>query len=61
MPSNGAKKNLKKRGNVSRQATGVTGAAKDRERLEYVFEASEQNSPSAVTKETAAEIAVLRL
>jgi hypothetical protein len=35
------------------------GAAKDGGRLEYVFEAGEQNSPNAVTKKTAAELAVL--
>jgi hypothetical protein len=33
------------------------GAAKDGGTLEYVFEASEQNSANAVTKEKAAEIA----
>jgi hypothetical protein len=33
------------------------GAAKDGGTLEYVFEAGEQNSPNAVTKEKAAEIA----
>jgi hypothetical protein len=33
------------------------GAAKDGGTLEYVFEANEQNSPNAVTKEKAAEIA----
>jgi hypothetical protein len=33
------------------------GAAKDGGTLEYVFEADEQNSPNAVTKEKAAEIA----
>jgi hypothetical protein len=33
------------------------GAAKDGATLEYVFEAGEQNSPNAVTKEKAAEIA----
>lgn len=33
------------------------GAAKDGGALEYVFEAEEQNSPNAVTKEKAAEIA----
>jgi hypothetical protein len=33
------------------------GAAKDGGTLEYVFEAGEQNSPHAVTKEKAAEIA----
>src|SRR6202521_1285323 len=33
------------------------GAAKDGETLEYVFEAGEQNSPNAITKEKAAEIA----
>ena len=33
------------------------GAAKDGGTLEYVFEASEQNSPDGVTKEKAAEIA----
>jgi hypothetical protein len=33
------------------------GAAKDGGTLEYVFEAGEQNSPSAITKEKAAEIA----
>src|ERR1700719_902457 len=32
------------------------GAAKDGGTLEYVFEAGEQNSPSAITKEKAAEI-----
>src|SRR6202795_1083864 len=33
------------------------GAASDGGTLEYVFEAGEQNSPNAVTKEKAAEIA----
>jgi hypothetical protein len=33
------------------------GAALDGGTLEYVFEAGEQNSPNAVTKEKAAEIA----
>jgi hypothetical protein len=33
------------------------GAAKDGGTLEYVFEGGEQNSPNAVTKEKAAEIA----
>src|ERR1700730_18375853 len=33
------------------------GAAKDGGTLEYVFEAGERNSPNAVTKEKAAEIA----
>ena len=33
------------------------GAAKDGGTLEHVFEAGEQNSPNAVTKEKAAEIA----
>src|ERR1700688_2011342 len=33
------------------------GAAKDDGTLEYVFEAGEQNSPNAVTKEKAGEIA----
>jgi hypothetical protein len=33
------------------------GTAKDGGTLEYVFEASEHNSPNAVTKEKAAEIA----
>jgi hypothetical protein len=33
------------------------GAAKDGGTVEYVFEAGEQNSPNAVTKEKAAEIA----
>jgi hypothetical protein len=33
------------------------GAAKDGGTLEYVFEAGEQNSPDAVTKEKAGEIA----
>ena len=33
------------------------GAAKDGGTLEYLFEAGEQNSPNAVTKEKAAEIA----
>jgi hypothetical protein len=32
------------------------GAARDGGTLEYVFDAGEQNSPNAVTKETAAEI-----
>jgi hypothetical protein len=32
------------------------GAAKDGGTLEYVFEAGEQNSPNAATKEKAAEI-----
>jgi hypothetical protein len=59
MPSNGAEKNLKTRGIVADRPQELTGADKDYERLEYVFEASEQNSPRAVTKERAAEIAVL--
>jgi hypothetical protein len=33
------------------------GAAKDGGTLEYVFEAGEQNSPNAATKEKAAELA----
>ena len=33
------------------------GAAKEGGTLEYVFEASEQNSPNAITKEKVAEIA----
>jgi hypothetical protein len=33
------------------------GAAKDGGTLEYIFEAGEQNSPNAITKEKAAEIA----
>ena len=33
------------------------GAAKNGGTLEYVFEAGKQNSPNAVTKEKAAEIA----
>jgi hypothetical protein len=33
------------------------GAARDGGTLEYIFEAGEQNSPNAVTKEKAAEIA----
>ena len=33
------------------------GAAKDGGTLEYVFEAGEQNSPDALSKEKAAEIA----
>src|ERR1700748_1487832 len=33
------------------------GAAKDGGTLEYVFEGGEQNSPNAITKEKAAEIA----
>jgi hypothetical protein len=33
------------------------GAAKDGGALEYIFEAGEQNSPNAATKEKAAEIA----
>src|SRR5271165_5867013 len=33
------------------------GAAKDGGTLEYIFEAGDQNSPDAVTKEKAAEIA----
>jgi hypothetical protein len=32
------------------------GAAKDGGTLEYVFDAGEQNSPNAITKEKAAEI-----
>jgi hypothetical protein len=33
------------------------GAARDGGTLEYIFEAGEQNSPNAITKEKAAEIA----
>ena len=33
------------------------GAAKDGGTLEYIFEGGEQNSPNAITKEKAAEIA----
>jgi hypothetical protein len=33
------------------------GAAKDGATLKYIFESGEQNSPNAVTKEKAAEIA----
>jgi hypothetical protein len=33
------------------------GAAKDGTTLEYVFDAGEENSPNAITKEKAAEIA----
>ena len=33
------------------------GAAKDGGKLEYVFEAGEQNSPNAIAKEKSAEIA----
>jgi hypothetical protein len=33
------------------------GAAKDGGTLEYIFEASEQNSPNAITREKVAEIA----
>jgi hypothetical protein len=33
------------------------GAAKDGGTLEYVFEAGEQNSPNAITKEKVVEIA----
>ena len=33
------------------------GAAKDGGTLEYIFEAADQNSPNAVTKEKAAEMA----
>jgi hypothetical protein len=36
----------------------LIGAAKDCGTLEYVFEGGEQNSPNAVKKEKAAEIAV---
>jgi hypothetical protein len=38
-------------------AVQYRGAAKDGGTLEYVFETGEQNSPNAVTKEKAAEIA----
>ena len=34
------------------------GAAKDGGTLEYVFEAGEQNSPNAVTKEKAASLRI---
>jgi hypothetical protein len=37
--------------------SGIEAQAKDGGTLEYVFEAGEQNSPNAVTKEKAAEIA----
>src|SRR6202023_2960214 len=42
---------------VSVELFRYRGAAKDGGTLEYVFEAGEQNSPNAVTKEKAAEIA----
>ena len=42
---------------VSVELFRYRGPAKDGGTLEYVFEADEQNSPNAVTKEKAAEIA----
>jgi hypothetical protein len=42
---------------VSVELFRYRGAAKDGGTLEYVFEAGEQNSPNAVTKEKATEIA----
>ena len=42
--------------NIDR-AIPISRAAKDGGTLEYIFEAGEQNSPNAVTKEKAAEIA----
>jgi len=42
---------------ISTELFRYRGAAKDGGTLEYIFEAGEQNSPNAVTKEKAAEIA----
>jgi hypothetical protein len=42
---------------ISAELFRYRGAAKDGGTLEYVFEAGEQNSPNAITKEKAAEIA----
>ena len=42
---------------ISLELFRYRGAAKDGGTLEYVFEAGEQNSPDAITKEKAAEIA----
>jgi hypothetical protein len=42
---------------VSVELFRYRGAVRDCGTLEYVFEAGEQNSPNAVTKEKAAEIA----
>jgi hypothetical protein len=42
---------------VSIELFRYRGAAKDGGTLEYVFEGGEQNSPNAITKEKAAEIA----
>jgi hypothetical protein len=42
---------------ISGELFRYRGAAKDGGTLEYVFDAGEQNSPNAVTKEKAAEIA----
>src|SRR6202165_6089817 len=42
---------------ISTQLFRYRGAAKDGGTLEYIFEAADQNSPNAVTKEKAAEIA----
>src|SRR3984885_3477870 len=42
---------------MSVELFGYRGAAKDGGTLKYVLEAGEQNSPNAITKEKAAEIA----
>jgi hypothetical protein len=42
---------------MSEELYRYRGAARDGGTLEYIFEAGEQNSPNAVTKEKAAEIA----
>jgi len=42
---------------ISTELFRYRGAAKDGGTLEYIFEAADQNSPNAVTKEKAAEIA----
>jgi hypothetical protein len=42
---------------VSVELFRYRGPAKDGGTLEYVFEADQQNSPNAITKEKAAEIA----
>ena len=42
---------------VSVELFRYRGAAKDGGTLEYIFEAGDQNSPNAITKEKVAEIA----
>jgi hypothetical protein len=42
---------------ISTELFRYRGAAKDGGTLEYVFDAGEQNSPNAATKEKAAEVA----